>query len=1389
MTDPARLPSILLRTYAMLVRAMLWVVLLAWLLFTLVWGGLHGWIVPRIEDFRPRIEREASSLLGVTVRIGSITAQTVGLVPWFELHQVTLLDRQGRPALTLPLVSVALSPTSLLNRGFDQLYIERPDLDVRRTAQGKILVAGLDVSGPATGDQQISEWFFSQAEVVIRGGTVRWTDEKRGVEPLELSNVDFLSRNSARRHDLRLDATPPSGWGSRFTVVGKFREPLVALNKRVWEDWEGWVYSDFPLVQVAQLRRYADIGVEIHEGTGAMRLWSQWSKGLPGEVVADLALGQVSATLGQGLQPLALRMVSGRLAANRIPDGLMIATRDLSFQTDDGLLWPPANLSLKYREPVGQEASGELHADRLEIASLASIARHLPLDAPTREALARHDPKGVLDKLQFNWRGPHSAPSRFDLRGGVRGLQLAALPQPVIQGVDPQVGTPGVRGLNIEFEANQADGNAQLSMQGGALILPGVFEDPNLTFDQFAAELRWRVEGDKISVQFPKLSFANADGQGQAKGSWHTGTQGQGRADRRFPGVLDLQAQLDRVEGKRVYRYLPLVVVKDARDYVREAVLGGQGSAVQMRVKGDLYDMPFETAKQGEFHIAAQVRDATLAYIPESFLADPSDRWPSLTQLAGELVFDRMNIRINGVSGRLSGKPGLRMAEANAVISDLAKNPVVTVQAEVRGPLAEMLTVVAQTPVAGFTGHVLDQASGTGEALTKLKLVLPINALPNSRVEGSVVLVGNDVQVSPDTPLLQRASGTVNFTETSLSLSNVQARMYGGDLRLEGGGRALVSAGATPTELTVVLRAQGTAQAESLRRASELGFVPQLARFASGTAAYSGVLTLGRGLPEISLSSNLKGVSLNLPPPFRKDADSSMPLRFENALVRGVGQAPRPGAGERERVAIDVDGLASLHYVRERNDGVSKVLSGAITLGLPGVEAPRMPERGVSANAKLERVDVDAWQAVFGQLIDTSARSDAGAAQRQGAQQIALELSDAAEYLPTSWALQARELTMGGRRLHDVVFGGSRLGQTWRANVDARELGGYGEFRQSGADGAGQVFARLARLNIAATDLAGVDTLLVQTPQSIPALDIVVDAFELRGRKLGRLEIEAVNRGGDGPAVEGPREWRLGKLNITIPEASFSATGNWAAVGAQAPAGPRSPRSTAQPPRTQRTVMNFKLDVADSGALLARFGMKDVVRGGKGRLEGQVAWLGSPLQMDYPSLGGRFGIGIDAGQFLKADPGIAKLLGVLSLQSLPRRLALDFRDVFSEGFAFDFVRGDVQVEQGVASTNNLQMKGVNAAVLLEGRADIAKETQDLRVVVAPEIDAGTLSLVATVINPAIGIGSFLAQLFLRRPLIQASTQEFKIDGTWADPKVTRVGRGAAPSGAATTESR
>jgi uncharacterized protein (TIGR02099 family) len=1374
MNEPTSSPSRLLKASAVAARCLLGLVLAAWLLLALTWGALHGWIVPRIGEFRPQLEIEASRVLGVPVRIGAITAQSTGLIPSFELSEVALFDAQGREALRLPRVLVALSPRSLWHRGFEQVYIDQPELEVRRDAGGKIHVAGLDFASGG-GDSRTADWFFTQTEIMLHGGTVRWTDEQRAAPPLMLTQVDFVMRNSARRHGLRLDATPPPEWGERFSLVGQFRQPLLSVHNGRWQDWDGQLYADLPDVDVSQLRRYADPGIDVTEGHGALRLWADVSRGQLAGGTADVALAEVSATLGPQLQPLALASVVGRLGGRLLAGGFEFSTQGLQFQTREGQRWPGGNVFVSWTEGEGQmPAQGELRADRLDLAAVAQIASRLPLGTATHAALAAYAPRGLVETVQASWQGRLGAFSRYAAKGRVLQLEIAARPAaPVPGAAHEQPGGPGVRGADVSFDLTQAGGRLSLALQRGALDLPGVFEDPVVAFEQLSADAQWQIDGEKIGVQLSNVKFANADAEGQAQLSWRTSDPAVSGARSRFPGVLDAQASMSRANGARVYRYLPMALPPAVRDYVRNAVVQGSATGVKFRVKGDLHDIPFSDPKQGDFRISANVQDATFAFAPRSLPSRYTATWPVLTQLSGELVFDHATMQVKGASGRFAGAPGLQVTRAEAQIPDLAHSTTVVVSADARGPLGEMLGIVSASPLGAMTGQVLARATATGNADLRLRLNLPVHAIDRAEVQGSVTLAGNDLQVTPDSPVLGRARGVVNFTESSFTVSGAQMRLLGGDMRLDGGTRAAVAGAAA--DASPVFRVQGTVTADGLRQARELGFLSRLAQSASGSTAYNAVLGFRRGIPELSVTSNLQGLALNLPSPLSKSADAPLPLRFDNLLVR---DSPVSGSGGQARLqdqwSLDLGRIASITYVRDLGGAEPRVIRGGIGIGLAAGESAPLPDEGVAANVNLASVDIDAWEAVLSGAAGTSVAAAAGAAPaaRPGG-----AASAALGYLPTSLAVRARELTVEGRKLNNVVIGGSRDGLTWRANVDASELNGYVEYRQPAGAGGGRVYARLARLAIAQSAANDMEALLDEQPVNLPALDVVVDDFELRGKKLGRVEVDAVNRGG------GAREWRLNKLNLALPEASLTATGNWTAINAQA-APPGGARAAGE---RRRTVMNFRLDVGDSGELLSRFGMKGVIRGGKGRLEGQVAWAGSPLALDYPSMSGQFNVNMESGQFLKADPGLAKLLGVLSLQSLPRRLTLDFRDVFSEGFAFDFIRGDVRIDQGIALTNNLQMKGVNAAVLMDGRADIGKETQDLKVVIVPEINAGTASLVATAINPAVGLGTFLAQLFLRRPLMQAATQEFHIDGTWTDPKITKVehrpaadGKGANP---------
>jgi uncharacterized protein YhdP len=448
---------------------------------------------------------------------------------------------------------------------------------------------------------------------------------------------------------------------------------------------------------------------------------------------------------------------------------------------------------------------------------------------------------------------------------------------------------------------------------------------------------------------------------------------------------------------------------------------------------------------------------------------------------------------------------------------------------------------------------------------------------------------------------------------------------------------------------------------------------------------------------------------------------------------------------------------------------------------LESTEGTPEPANAVAANINVDRLDADEWSRFFTSLqtsttgTTSKATSQANTNTNTNTNQ---QLFD--ELMPSTIAVRTKELIVEGRRFENIVIGGSREGSVWRANMEAKQLSGYLEYRlPQTASGAGRIYARLARLVIGDAQVKDVEKLLDEQPVSMPAIDLVVEDFELKGRKIGRVEVDAVNRAsGTSNTSENTRIWRLNKLNVTTPEAKLTANGFWAYREAvRNDVTSKDDVGLLNTIERRTTGIDFKLDISDTGQLLERFGFKGVVRNGTGKLEGQLTWRGSPLAMNYPTLGGQFNIQIDNGQFLKVEPGVAKLLSVLSMQSIVKRLSFDFRDVFSEGFVFDLFRGDVTIDRGIATTNNLQISGVNAVILMDGKSDIAAGTQDIRVVYAPEVNAGIASLlVASAINPAIGLGTFLAQLFLRQPLIEAVTKEFKVQGTWADPIVNEVKR-------------
>jgi uncharacterized protein YhdP len=204
------------------------------------------------------------------------------------------------------------------------------------------------------------------------------------------------------------------------------------------------------------------------------------------------------------------------------------------------------------------------------------------------------------------------------------------------------------------------------------------------------------------------------------------------------------------------------------------------------------------------------------------------------------------------------------------------------------------------------------------------------------------------------------------------------------------------------------------------------------------------------------------------------------------------------------------------------------------------------------------------------------------------------------------------------------------------------------------------------------------------------------------------------------------------------------------------------------------TRVNVKMEVNDIGKFLARLDYPDNVKRGKAKLEGQLSWAGSPAELDFATLSGDLSLEARNGQFTKVKPGIGKLLGILSLQALPRHITLDFRDVFSEGFAFEDISGSMRIVRGVVYSDDFKMQGSTAKVSMSGETDLAHETQKLRVRITPILGDSVSVAGAFLGGPAVGLAALLVQKVLKDPIGRMASYEYQISGTWTEPNVSKI---------------
>jgi uncharacterized protein (TIGR02099 family) len=674
---------------------------------------------------------------------------------------------------------------------------------------------------------------------------------------------------------------------------------------------------------------------------------------------------------------------------------------------------------------------------------------------------------------------------------------------------------------------------------------------------------------------------------------------------------------------------------------------------------------------------------------------------------------------------------GAALGKTVAIIPDLIPEfPLLVVEGEASGPTPEFLAFVAQSPVKEAIDHVTDGVEASGSARLGLKFELPLDpANLKAKVAGELALADNQVRW-PGVPPMERVNARIGFTERGVAVRDGTLEALGGPAKVNVSSR----------DGTLRITGAGRAQLAQVKDRYPMPLASRL----GGAGDWAIDLTAREGATTWTLTSSLDGVSIDLPEPLGKPAAGARPLTVERRLLAG---------GKRELVRVGYDNLLRASTTRIP---AAKSAEGTLVLVGKAAGGEGLPEQpGLVIRGDLPSVDVDAWLA----FARAPAAPGSATAEEDG-----LDLQ--------SIDLTAGALVVFGRRLDETRLSAQQVKDRWRLRFASQQAEGTASWEPSGEKHAnGRLVARLSRLVLAQEREARAASAAAPEPARAPgsanpwpSLDVNVEHFHVRGADVGRMEFVARPEGS---------EWRVSRFSIVNEGGRIDASGLWSLTGAR-----------------ERTRFDVRIDTQNSAAFLARFDLPDEVKGAPGRLAGSLEWEGTPADFEYAALSGSFSVEVGAGQFTKIDPGMGKLLGVLSLQALPRRITLDFRDVFSEGFAFDTIRGGARITSGVLHTDDLTLSGPAAKVLLTGDVDLEHETQRLIVRVQPALSstvsagAGAAAAVLLAANPlvgaAVGAGTLLAQKLMKDPIEQMFSYEYSVRGSWSEPLVERVAARVAP---------
>lgn len=690
--------------------------------------------------------------------------------------------------------------------------------------------------------------------------------------------------------------------------------------------------------------------------------------------------------------------------------------------------------------------------------------------------------------------------------------------------------------------------------------------------------------------------------------------------------------------------------------------------------------------------------------------------WPVAAGISGKALFEGPRFAIDIYSGRIYDAAITNVA---AGIKDYRKG-VLDIELVGLASLQTSLRFVRESPLKTIFSPVIDDVEGNGYQATTLKLNIPLNdSLTDEFLYSGETKFYHPQLKFPEWGLdFSGINAPFYYKNRFLEMAETSARLNGRDIRL-----GIITEDDNQGLRLAVIKTSGIFSLQDLMRKQPTVWMDRL----QGESAFEALLQLPldgndeeQKQARLIVRSELEGVAFDLPAPLGKSREERAYAIVESRFL----------PDSQAEINVAYSNWLNARLILGKNTHGVQVHKADIRLH----DGPARldPFEGVTVSGRLTMLNIDHW---LNFLAHNTQNSD-------------------------SWRSHLKELhldvehfTYQGYQLKPVSLELSREADAWRLGVEAKPLRGIITFplEDSLHD---MLDIQLEYLDLNALNEGYVGSGSVD-PAELPAVRFFASKVLLLNWDLQQVNLSAT------PQQNG---LKVHSLAVNDPDLNLRANGEWLR------------RSDGM----QQTHVHINIDSQDIGKGMEKIGYKNLISEGTGSAEFDVSWADAPFKFDLGLLKGNATLAFREGQILDLEPGArGRVFGLISLQTIPKRLSLDFKDLTAKGFSFDKMRGDFTFASGEAYTNNFYIGGPIGRIDIVGRAGLLARDYDQNITFLPDLSS-SLPVIGALLGGTTGgltviVVDRIARMFGKQT-DHLGLVEYTVRGMWDNPKIEKVRR-------------